>query len=283
MFTKISQEAFNELQVDAGMILNNFDPSDPEEPADEDIVTATTGGITVNCTPTYSDWGEDVDNCPPNLKELKHLDGWNCSIETTALGTSPSLIRLALGAADIESSDPTKIVPRRKLKQTDFSDLWWVGDKADGGLVAVKLKNGLSTGGFTLKTTKDGKGNVSLSLTGHVSINDQDTMPMEFYSTEGETLAELTVASVAGTTQGKTAVTYTGYTKGSSESLKYKIGDAAEEVELDEVLTTGWISWNGTDEIETTAGKKITVAVVVTASNKAKAAGSATTVINAGA
>ena len=265
------------------MILNNFDPSDPEEPADEDIVTATTGGITVNCTPTYSDWGDDVDNCPPNLKELKHLDGWNCSIETTALGTSPELIRLALGAADIDSSDTTKIVPRRKLQQTDFSDLWWVGDKADGGLVAVKLKNGLSTGGFSLKTTKDGKGNVSLALTGHVSINDQDTMPMEFYSTEGETLAELTVASVAGTTQGKTAVTYTGYTKGSSESLKYKIGDAAEEVELDEALTTGWTSWNGTDEIETTAGKKITVAVVVTASNKAKAAGSATTVINAGA
>lgn len=199
MFTKISQEAFNELQVDAGMILNNFDPSDPEEPADEDIVTATTGGITINCTPTYSDWGEDVDNCPPNLKELKHLDGWNCGIETTALGTSPELIRLALGAADIDSSNPTKIVPRRKLKQTDFSDLWWVGDKADGGLVAVKLKNGLSTGGFTLKTTKDGKGNVSLALTGHVSINDQDTMPMEFYSTEGETESAGTDTGSTGT------------------------------------------------------------------------------------
>ena len=204
MFTKISQEAFNELQVDAGMILNDFDPSDPEEPADEDIVTATTGGITVNCTPTYSDWGEDVDNCPPNLKELKHLDGWNCSIETTALGTSPELIRLALGAADIDSSDTTKIVPRRKLKQTDFSDLWWVGDKADGGLVAVKLKNGLSTGGFSLKTTKDGKGNVSLALTGHVSINDQDTMPMEFYSTEGteEAINDGTTGGTTGGTEG---------------------------------------------------------------------------------
>lgn len=73
-------------------------------------------------------------------------------------------------------------MPRRDLKQTDFSDLWWVGDRADGGMVAVCLKNALSTGGFTLQTTKNGKGQVSVELTGHVSIDAQDTMPMEFYS-----------------------------------------------------------------------------------------------------
>lgn len=282
MFTKIPQSTFDDLQVEAGVLLKNFNPASPAEPQDSDIITATTGGITVNCTPTYSDWGSDVDNCPPNMKELKHLDGWDCNFQSTALGTSPEMIRLALGAADIDSDDDTKIIPRRKLKQSDFSDLWWVGDKADGGLVAIQLKNALSTAGFSLKTNKDGKGNTSFTLTGHVSINDQDTMPMVFYSTEGEKLTELTVTSVAGTTEGKTAVSYTGYTKGSSESLVYKIGDTAEEVELDQVLTTGWTSWNGTDEITTTAGKKITVAVIVTASSKAKAAGSATTVVNAG-
>lgn len=282
MFTKIPQETFDQLQVDAGVLLKNFDPSDPEEPADEDIVTATTGGITINANPTYEDWASDVDNCPPNLKELKHLTGWDMNIQTTALGTSPELIRLSLGAADIDGTDTTKIIPRRKLKQSDFADLWWVGDKADGGLVAVKIKNALSTAGLSLKTTKDGKGNISLTLTGHVSINDQNTMPMEFYSSEGEKFKTLTVTSVAGTTEGKTAVTFTGYTVGASNSLKYKIGDTAEAVVLDDVLTTGWISWNGTDEISTTAGKKITVAVVETSSNKAKAAGSATTVVNAG-
>ena len=195
-FTKMPVDAFSHLQMNAGIVVDSFDPATGEI---GNIIGATTGGISFNSNPTYSDFGEDVDNCPPNLKELKHLDGWNCSIETTALGTSPELIRLALGAADIDSSDTTKIVPRRKLKQTDFSDLWWVGDKADGGLVAVKLKNGLSTGGFSLKTTKDGKGNVSLALTGHVSINDQDTMPMEFYSTEGETESAGTGTGSTGT------------------------------------------------------------------------------------
>jgi len=185
MFTAISQDAFDELQMDAGMLLKTFNPAQPAAPADADIITATTGGITVECTPTYSDFGEDIDNVPNNMKELKHLDGWDCKISTTALGTTPEAIKLSLGAADINGSDSTKIVPRRDLAQTDFTDIWWVGDKMDGGFVAVKLMNALSTGGFSLKTTKNGKGNLTLELTGHVSINAQQTMPMEFYSTEG--------------------------------------------------------------------------------------------------
>ena len=181
-FTKIPQNTFEELQMDAGVVLTNFDPSDPVAPEDADIVCATTGGINASCVPTYSDMGEDVDNCPNNTKELKHLDGWGCTMSFTSLGTSPASIKLALGAADIGSSDTTKVTPRRDLLQTDFKDIWWVGDRADGGMVAVCLKNALSTGGFTLQTTKNGKGQVSVTLTGHVSIDAQDTMPMEFYS-----------------------------------------------------------------------------------------------------
>ena len=78
--------------------------------------------------------------------------------------------------------DTGAIKPRKDLAQTDFSDLWWVGDRADGGCVAVQLKNALSTSGFSLQTTKSGKGQVSVELTGHVSIEEQDVMPMVFYS-----------------------------------------------------------------------------------------------------
>lgn len=181
MFTVIPQDTFEGLQLDAGVLLKTFNPAQPAAPADADIICATTGGINVSCVPTYSDFGEDVDNCPVNMMELKHLDGWDCKLSTTSLGTSPELIRLALGAADVTASSG-KIVPRRDLKQTDFSDLWWVGDRADGGMVAVKLMNALSTGGFSLQTTKNGKGQISIELTGHVSIDAQDVVPMEFYS-----------------------------------------------------------------------------------------------------
>lgn len=183
MFTVIPQSTFEEMQLDAGVLLKNFDPANVQAPADEDIITATTGGVTVSCVPSFSDLGEDVDNVPSNMKELKHLDTWDCSLATTALGTSPELIRFSLGCADVDSTNTSKIIPRATLKQTDFSDsIWWVGDRADGGVVAVELKNALSTSGFSLKTTKNGKGQTSVTITGHVSIASQGVVPMEFYS-----------------------------------------------------------------------------------------------------
>lgn len=184
-FTVIPEDTFDDLQLDAGVLLKTFDPSNPVAPADSAIICATTGGVNPTCVPTFSDFGEDVDNCPTNMKELKHLDGWECAIATTALGTSPELIKLALGCADIDS-DTGAITPRKGLEQTDFTDIWWVGDKADGGLVAIQLKNALSTGGFSLQTTKNGKGQIALTITGHVSIDAQTTMPMVFYSMAGE-------------------------------------------------------------------------------------------------
>ncbi|MDE6903332.1 MAG: hypothetical protein K2P22_11410, partial [Lachnospiraceae bacterium] len=151
---------------------------------DEDIICPTTGGITARCAATYSDLGEDVDNCPANLLELKNVDSWDCGLEFTSLGTSPKSIRLALGAADIDSEDPTHIVPRRTLKVSDAQDIWWVGDKANGGMLAVCLKNALSTSGFSLKTTKNGKGNTTVNLTGHVTVATQGEVPMEFWSAD---------------------------------------------------------------------------------------------------
>jgi len=184
--TVIPQNTFEGLQVEAGVLLTSFNPAEPVI-SDDAIVCATTGGITVTAKPTYSDYFEDVDNAPDNVMEGKRLDGWECSLSTTGLGTSPALIKLALGAADIDSENTSKIVPRRDLKLTDFtSSIWWVGDRADGGLVACQLLNALSTDGFSLKTSKKGKGQTGLTLMGHVSIEAQDVVPMVFYSIDPE-------------------------------------------------------------------------------------------------
>lgn len=182
-FTQIPQNTFDEIQLDAGMLLNTFNPANPNV-LDEHIICATTGGINVSCVPQFSDFFEDVDNAPNNCKEGKHLDGWDTKISTSCLGTSPRSIKLALGCADIDGDDATKIVPRADLKQTDFSDIWWVGDKASGGFVAVQLKNALCTSGFSLQTTKNGKGTIGLELTGHTSIEAQKEVPMVFYSAD---------------------------------------------------------------------------------------------------
>lgn len=182
-FTLISQDAFDELQLDAGVILNSFDPAAPVRPDSKDIIATTTGGINVVCQPTYSDFGEDVDNVPNNMMEFKHLDSWDCRMSFTSLKFNADNIKFSLGAADqTAGTGYKKIVPRRDLKQSDFDDkIWWVGDKANGGAIAVCLLNALSTGGLSIQTSKNNKGTSAAEIVGHVSSSAQDTMPMEFY------------------------------------------------------------------------------------------------------
>jgi len=191
-YTVLPENAFDALQLDAGVILTDFDieaaVSGEDGFTDADILCATTGGVNPSCVPTYSDFAEDVDNAPNNVMEFKHLDGWDCTLSTTALGTSPELIKRQLGAADIDGEG--KIVPRRDLKLTDFNDLWWVGDKANGGFVAIQIKNALSTGGFSIQTTKNGKGTLGLEIMGHVSLKAQKQVPMVFYSIDGDDVVE---------------------------------------------------------------------------------------------
>lgn len=180
-FTAIPADTFNTVQMDAGVLLRTFDPENPSKTTASDIICATTGGITVSATPTFSDLGEDVDNCPLNMMELKHLDSWEISIAFTSLGTSKEALKLELGCADIDPSTGA-IRPRKDLDQKDFSDIWWVGDKANGGCVAAHLSKALSTEGMELQSTKNGKGQISCTLVGHVSVDAQDVMPLALYS-----------------------------------------------------------------------------------------------------
>ena len=181
MYKSIPADTFNEMVMDAGMLLKNFDPASPAAPAEADKITATTGGITITCVPTVSDLGEDVDNVMNGSKELMHLDYWDAGITTTAVKTSADVILLALGAAD-KDTQTGKITPRSKINQTDFQDIWWVGDKAGGGVLACKLKNALSNGGLSIQATKNSKGQLALDLKGHPTILDPDDPPIECYS-----------------------------------------------------------------------------------------------------
>ena len=182
-FNKVSSEVFDNLQLEAGMILKTFDPDNPVAPTDTDIICATTGGVNPTCVPTTVDYGEDIDNVPTNTKELLQITAWECKLAFTALDMTADTIKLALGAADktVATNKATTIIPRMKVKPEDFQDIWWVGEIAGGGLAAIELIDAFSTGGFNLQTGKASKGQLSVELTGYVSIDDVDTVPMGFY------------------------------------------------------------------------------------------------------
>lgn len=177
-FTKIPESTFEELQVNAGVLAKDFDVSTGTLDID-DIISATSGGITINAKPTFEDFGSDIDNCPKNTKELKRKTEMDVNISATLLNISETSLKFVLAAADIEQNG--KIVSRTDLALTDFQTIWFIGDLSNGGYIAIKLIDALSTDGFSLKTTDKGKGNLSAAITAHTSLSAQDTEPVEFY------------------------------------------------------------------------------------------------------
>lgn len=189
-FTKIPSDTFQKLQINAGILTTDFTPATGTVGEDGQI-GATTGGVSFTATPTFSDFGEDIDNCPKNMKELKRLDSWEAKMSGTFVNADTAIAKLLCGAADIGTSDTTKVTPRGDLASTDFKDIWLVGDYSDkngdtnGGFIAIKLLNALSTGGFQLQTSDKAKGQFAFEFTGHYSMSAQDTVPFEIYIKAG--------------------------------------------------------------------------------------------------
>ena len=189
-YTKIPETTFQNIQLNAGVLLSSFTPSSATV-SEEAIIGATTGGINFTATPTYTDFGEDIDNCPKNMKELKKLDSWEVKCSGTFVTIDTAVAKSLIGAADIGTSDTTKVTPRNDLAQADFSDIWIVGDYSDkngdtnGGFVAIHMMNALSTGGFQIQTADNAKGQFAFEYTAHYSMSAQDTVPFEVYVKAG--------------------------------------------------------------------------------------------------
>ena len=189
-FTKIPNDAFQKLQINAGILTTDFTPATGTI-GEAGQIGATTGGVNFTATPTYSDFGEDIDNCPKNMKELKKLDSWEVKMTGTFVNADTAIAKRLCGAADIGTTDTTKVTPRNDIKDADFADIWLVGDYSDkngetnGGFIAIKLLNALSTGGFQLKTADKAKGQFAFEFTGHYSMSAQDTVPFEIYIKAG--------------------------------------------------------------------------------------------------
>ena len=187
-FTQIPATAMQEMQLNAGVMLSSFTPSTAEVSG---IIGATTGGINFSATPTFSDFGEDIDNCPKNMMELKHQESVEVKISGTFVTLTTATAKKLMAAADIDTLDNTKITPRNDLKTEDFADLWWVGDYSDkngannGGFVAIHVMNALNTGGFQLQSGDKSKGQFPFEFTGHYSIDAQNVVPYEVYIKAG--------------------------------------------------------------------------------------------------
>lgn len=187
-FTKLPNDAFEKLQINAGVLCKTFTPA---QGTIGDILGATTGGISFATNPTIVDFGEDVDNCPARTKQLARITQYDPTVSGTFLSVDAAGIAKLIGAADVDGTDTTKVVVRDQLESGDFTELWWVGDYSDvntgsgAGFLAVHLKNALNTTGFQIQSTKDGKGTMSFEYHAHYDMENQDEVPFEIYCKAG--------------------------------------------------------------------------------------------------
>ncbi len=274
-YTRVAADAMDTLQTDAGVVLTTFDPENPYvTPTDEQIIATTTGGINPSCEPSYEDLFEDVDNMPNGTMEGQHLNGWDAGMSFTSIKFNASNTVWALGAADKSTlkNGVTKIVPRRNVKLSDFKDIWWVGDKANGGAYAVRLINAISTGGLNIQSTKNGKGTNQMELKGFVSIKNQDEPPMEFYDIPPEDGAganpEIQLDQHSATVAAGGTVALHGYrypvdaeiTWSSSDTDVATVSDgtvtgvAAGNCIITAAITVGGVTYNDTCTVIVTEG-----------------------------
>lgn len=191
-YTKVASDAFEKLTLNAGIICRTFTP---DTGTFGEIVAATSGGISFATNPTYTDFGEDVDNVPANTKQLLRITAYDPVISGTQLTLDAATIAELIGGADVGTASAagvTKISPRAVLKEEDFKDLWFIVDYSDvntgatAGFVAIHIMNSLNRTGFNLQTGKNSKGQDTFEYHGHYDITDEDqTPPFEVYIKQG--------------------------------------------------------------------------------------------------
>lgn len=192
-YTQIPSTAFQNIQLNAGILVDSFTPATG---VIGNLLGATSGGVNFTDSVEYKDFGEDIDNCPKNMLELKKLDKHEVKMSGTFVTINAATAKLLAGAADVDELDATHIIPRNDVVASDFKDLWWIGDYSDNntgssaGFVAIHMRNALNTGGFQIQSTDKEKGKFAFEFTGHYSMSAQDTVPYEIYVKQGTSTSE---------------------------------------------------------------------------------------------
>ena len=192
-YTQIPSTAFQNIQLNAGILVDGFTPATG---VIGNLLGATSGGVNFTDSVEYKDFGEDIDNCPKNMLELKKLDNHEVKMSGTFVTINATTAKWLAGSADVDDLDATHIIPRNEILASDFKDMWWIGDYSDentgdnAGFVAIHMRNALNTGGFQIQSTDKEKGKFAFEFTGHYSMSAQDTVPYEIYVKQGTSASD---------------------------------------------------------------------------------------------
>ena len=180
MTTGLRASTFENLQLNAGMFLANFDYStatdaatlgallktEREKTSGSALIGATRGGGTFVCTPSTR--SIEADGKREEWKGSSVNDGWTIKLTTTLLEINATNLKRSFGTADVTDTEKKHTIKiRTDIKDADYIDsLVWVGDTSKG-YVLIAIKNALNTAGATLTWTDKGEGTIPVEFTAH--------------------------------------------------------------------------------------------------------------------
>lgn len=185
-YTQIQSGAFEKIQLNAGIVVDDFDPSDGSI---GNILGVTSGGIQLATNPNYVDFGDGLDNVPDNTWQLKKITRYDPVLSGTFKTITDSEAKQLSGAGGLASN---KITPSHDLTEADFDDIWFVGDYSSvnvtddnigttAGYCAIHIMHALNTAGFQWKSNDENTGEYAFEFHGHYDLTSIDTVPYEIY------------------------------------------------------------------------------------------------------
>lgn len=184
MITGIHDRTWQNLQLNAGVFLKNFDFSGvstvgelktliADAMLDEDhIMGATRGGGSFQCKPMLR--SVEADGLRTACRGSTVNDGWSVRMTGTLLEITPSNFGCALGMVETSKNGKAIILqPREKLNESDFlPTLCWVGDTSRGFML-IELLNALNVKGAQFSFQDKGEGALPFEFQAYTAdVND---------------------------------------------------------------------------------------------------------------
>lgn len=174
MITGLNASTAINLQLGAGAVLKTRYVKGTPLSADN-VLSATNGGITFSAGPQW--FIPAVDGIHGNVKGGgKRIINWVATLSFTAVEADAEVLAKALGCADVSGN---VITGRHTIKAEDYSDIYFIGEKSDGSVIQITLKNALNENGLNLTTTNNGNGGIAFTFNANYDISDLDTPPFE--------------------------------------------------------------------------------------------------------
>lgn len=201
MITSLRPETFENLQLNAGVFLFNFDANtyttttaleDAVLAALEDgtdIMGATIGGGSFNATPSIRQIEADGMRYPIVGSTVN--DMWTVNLSTTMKEVNPENFQRALMTCDMtKEGNVTKLEVRTDIKPEDYIPRCsWVGDTSRG-FVLIELDNVLNIAGAAFTFTDRGEGQIPVEFQAHVGdLSNMDKAPFRIWFFDEEDAA----------------------------------------------------------------------------------------------